>query len=148
MLCPRCSSKIAPDDRFCGKCGHRLDRQPAGLRSQIPRLPRLSPNRLRIAGGILAGVIIIALMLIILPLGKKRKPVPRPSNLGAELTDGRSSKRAEEVGARVIYGRMTSLRRGSMTIRSLTDGIRGQAHALRTSPLSCCRGAGQGALYR
>jgi hypothetical protein len=67
-------------------------------------------------------IIIIALLLIILPAGKKRKPVPRPTNLGAKLTPGQLSKRTEEVGANVIYGQVISLQRGSITIQSLTDG--------------------------
>jgi hypothetical protein len=123
MICPRCSSRIAPDDRFCGACGHLLAQQPAGTKSRRPLLPRLSPKQLRAGGGVLVGVIIvIGLLLIILPAGKKRQPVPRPTNLGAELTPGQLSKRSEESGTNVVYGKVISLQRGSITIQSLTDG--------------------------
>jgi hypothetical protein len=123
MTCPRCGSRIAPDDRFCGACGHLLAQQPAGTKARRPLLPRLSPKQLRAGGAILVGVIIvIALLLIILPAGRKRRLVPRPTDLGAELTPGQLSKRTAETGPNVLYGQVTSLQRGSITIQSLTDG--------------------------
>jgi hypothetical protein len=122
MRCPRCSSRIARDDRFCGACGHRLVQQPVAAKEKKPLLARLSPKQLRVAGGILAGVIIIALLLLILPGGGKRRPVPRPTNLGAELTARQPSKGRAETGANAIYGKVTSLQRGSITIQTIPEG--------------------------
>jgi hypothetical protein len=122
MICPRCSSRIASDDRFCGKCGHRLVRQPVVAKEKRLLFARLSPKQLRIAGGILAGVIIIALLLLILPGREKRKPVPRPTNLGAGLTAAQPSKGRAESGTRAIYGKVISLQRGSITTQSIPDG--------------------------
>jgi len=122
MRCTACGNKIQPHDRFCGKCGDRIAQQPAATKAKTPLFARLSPKQLRAGGGVLAGVIIVtALLLIILPAGKKRKPVPRPTNLGAELTPWQSSKDTAETGANVIYGQVISLQRGSITIQSLTD---------------------------
>jgi hypothetical protein len=123
MRCPRCGNTIASHDRFCGKCGDRLVQQPAATKAKTPLFARLSPKQLRVAGGVLAGVIIvIALLLIILPGRQKRKPVPRPTNLGAELTPWESRKEAAESGAHAVYGKVISLQRGSITIQSFTDG--------------------------
>ena len=122
MRCPRCSSRIARDDRFCGACGHRLVRQPVAAKEKRSLFARLSPKQLRIAGGILAGVIIIALLLLILPGRGKRKPVPRPTNLGASLTPGQPSKSRAEIGTEAIYGKVISLQRGSITIQSIPEG--------------------------
>jgi hypothetical protein len=123
MICPRCGSRIAPDDRFCGLCGHLLAQQPVAAKLKKPLFARLSPKQLRAGAGILVGVIIvIVLLLIILPAGKKRRLVPRPTNLGAELSPGQLSKRTEDVGTNVVYGQVISVERGSITIQSRTDG--------------------------
>jgi hypothetical protein len=93
------------------------------VESKTPLLSRLSPKQLRVAGGILAGVIIIiALLLMILPLREKRKPVPRPANLGAELTPWQPGEGTAETGTNVLYGQVISMQRGSITIQSFTDG--------------------------
>jgi hypothetical protein len=122
MRCPGCGNKIAQRDRFCSNCGDRITQEPTGTKAKSPLLSRLSPKQLRVAGAILAGVIvIIALLLIILPARDKRKSVLRPTNLGAELTPWESRKGAAEIGANVIYGKVISLQRGSITIQSLAD---------------------------
>jgi hypothetical protein len=72
---------------------------------------------------VLAGVlVIIVLLLIILPGGGKRKPVPRPTNLGAELTEGQPSEDRAEVATKAIYGKVIFLQRGSITIQSIPEG--------------------------
>jgi hypothetical protein len=122
MRCPRCGNTIAPHHRFCGQCGDRIAQQWRGANAKIPLLSRLSPKQLRVAGGILAGVIIIiVLLLIILPPREKRKPVARPTNLGAELTPWQSGEGTAETGTNVLYGQVLSVQRGSITIQSLTD---------------------------
>ncbi len=123
MICPRCSSTIAPADRFCGKCGHLLTKQPVERRSRKPLFARLSPKQLRAAGAVLAGVLaIIALLLIIFPGGGKRQAVPRPTNLGAELTARQPSRGRTEIAQKAIYGKVISLQRGSITIQSIPEG--------------------------
>jgi hypothetical protein len=90
---------------------------------KAPLFARLSPKHLRAGKGILVGVIIvIALLLIILLAGKKREPVPRPTNLGAELTPWQPGEGMAASGTNVVYGHVISLQRGSITIQSLTDG--------------------------
>lgn len=122
MRCPKCRKKIALNDQFCGNCGDRLTQQPGAAKEKRPLFARLSPKQLRGAGAALVGVIvIIALLLIILPARDKRKSVPKPTNLGAELTPWESRKGAAELGANVIYGKVISLQRGSITIQSLAD---------------------------
>jgi hypothetical protein len=72
---------------------------------------------------VLAGVLaIIALLLIIFPGGGKRKPVPRPTNLGAELTAGQPSEDRAEIATKAIYGKVISLQRGSITIQTIPEG--------------------------
>jgi hypothetical protein len=123
MRCPRCGNKIARHDRFCGTCGDRLAHQPAAAKPKKPLFARLSPKQLRVAGAVLAGVLaIIALLLIIFPGGGKRKPVPRPTNLGAELTAGQPSKDRAEIATKAIYGKVISLQRGSITIQGIPEG--------------------------
>lgn len=122
MRCPRCGSKIARRDRFCGNCGHRLAQQPVAAKPKKPLFARLSPKQLHVAGAVLAGVIVIVLLLIILPTGKKRQYVPRPTNLGAELTEGQPSEDRAEIATKAIYGKVTSLQRGSITIQSIPEG--------------------------
>lgn len=117
MRCPRCGNKIAPHDRFCSNCGDRLAQQ-----EKRPLFARLSPRRLRVVGAVLAGVlVIIALLLLILPRGEKRKPVPRPTNLGAGLTVRKPRKGTVEIGTTAIYGKVISLQRGSITIQTLAE---------------------------
>jgi len=123
MRCPQCGNKIARHDRFCGNCGQRLAQQPIAAKEKRPLFARLSPKQLRAGGGTLVGVIIvITLLLIILPVGKKRKPVPRPTNLGAELTEGQPSEDRAEIATKAIYGKVISLQRGSITIQSIPEG--------------------------
>jgi hypothetical protein len=123
MRCPRCGNKIARHDRFCGNCGDRLAQQPVAAKPKKPLFARLSSKQLRAGGGTLVGVIIvITLFLIILPVGKKRKPVPRPTNLGAELTEGQPSEDRAEIATKAIYGKVISLQRGSITIQSIPEG--------------------------
>ncbi|MCJ7663405.1 MAG: zinc ribbon domain-containing protein [Desulfobacterales bacterium] len=123
MICPRCGNKIAPPDRFCGNCGDRLAQQPVAAKAKKPLFARLSPKQLRAGKGILVGVIIvIALLLLILLAGKKRRPVPRPTNLGAELTPWQPGEGTTESGTNVVYGQVISLQRGSIMIQSLADG--------------------------
>jgi hypothetical protein len=123
MRCPRCGKKITRHDRFCGNCGDRLVQQPVAVKAKKPLFARLSPKQLRVAGAVLAGVlVIIVLLLIVLPGGGKRKPVPRPTNLGAELTPRQPSTGAAEIGANAVYGRVISTQRGSITIQSIPDG--------------------------
>ncbi len=123
MKCPRCGSKIARRDRFCGTCGDRLAHQPAAAKPKKPLFARLSPKQLRVAGAVLAGVLaIIALLLIIFPGGGKRKPVPRPTNLGAELTPRPSRRGEADIAQKAIYGKVTSFQRGSITIQTIPEG--------------------------
>jgi hypothetical protein len=123
MRCPRCGSKIARHDRFCGNCGDRLAHHPAAAKPKKPLFARLSPKRLRVAGAVLAGVLaIIALLLLVFAGGGKRKPVPRPTNLGAELTAEQPSTGRAEIATKAIYGKVTSLQRGSITIQSIPEG--------------------------
>jgi hypothetical protein len=123
MRCPRCGNKIARHDRFCGNCGDRLAQQPVAAKQKKPLFARLSPKRLRAAGAVLAGALaIIALLVLIFPGSGKRKPVPRPTNLGAELTEGQPSEDRAEIATKVIYGKVISLQRGSITIQSIPEG--------------------------
>lgn len=123
MRCPRCGKKIALHDRFCGNCGDRLAQQPAAAKPKKPLFARLSPKQLRVAGAALAGVLaIIALLLLIFPSGGKRKPVPRPTNLGAELTAEQPSTGRAEIATKAIYGKVISLQRGSITIQTIPGG--------------------------
>ncbi len=123
MRCPRCGKKIARHDRFCGNCGDRLAQQPVAAKPKKLLFARLSPKRLRAAGAVLAGVLaIIALLWLLLPSGGKRKPVPRPTNLGAELTAGQPSEDRAEITTKAIYGKVTSLQRGSITIQTIPEG--------------------------
>ncbi len=121
MKCPRCGKKIARRDRFCGNCGDRLVHQSAA-KPKKPLFARLSPRQLSVAGGILAGVIIIVLLLIILPGGERERTVPRPTNLGAELTARQPGTGTAEIAQKAIYGKVVSLQRGSITIQSIPEG--------------------------
>ncbi len=121
MRCPRCGYQITPHDRFCGNCGDRLAQLPQAAKTKKPLLPRLSPKQLRVAGGVLAGVIIICLLLVILPGREKRKSVPRPTDLGAELIARPPSKGGAEIGVKAVYGKVIFLQRGSITIQTLSD---------------------------
>jgi hypothetical protein len=123
MRCPACGSKIARHHRFCGNCGSRLVQQPvAAKRKKLP-VPRLTPQQLQVAGAVLAGVLaMIVLLLIIFPSGEKRRPVPRPTNLGAELTARQPDTGRAEIAATAIYGKVISLQRGSITIQSIPEG--------------------------
>src|SRR4030042_4364985 len=113
MRCARCGNKIARHDRFCGNCGDRLAQQPVAAKPKKPLFARLSSKQLRAGGGTLVGVIIvITLFLIILPVGKKRKSVPRPTNLGAELTEGQPSEDRAEIATKAIYGQRIARHRG------------------------------------
>jgi hypothetical protein len=92
-------------------------------RSRKPLFARLSPKQLQAAGSVLAGVLaIIALLLIIFPGGGKRQVVPRPTNLGAELTARQPSRGRTEIAQKAIYGKVVSLQRGSITIQSIPEG--------------------------
>ena len=123
MRCPRCRNKVARHDRFCGNCGDRLAHQPAAAKPKKPLFARLSPKQLRVAGAVLAGVLaVIALLLIIFPGGGKRQAVPRPTNLGDELTAGQPSTGRAESATKAIYGKVISLQRGSITIQSIPEG--------------------------
>jgi hypothetical protein len=123
MRCPRCGSKIARHHRFCGNCGDRLAHHPAPAKPKKTLVPRLTAKQLRIAGAVLAGVLaLIALLLLVFASGGKRKPVPRPTNLGAELTDRQPSEGTAEIATKAIYGKVTSLQRGSITIQSIPEG--------------------------
>jgi len=122
MRCPRCGDKIARHDRFCGNCGDRLAQQPVAAKVKRPLFARLSPRQLGVAGGILAGVIIIVLLLIILPGGERERMVPRPTNLGAELTPWEAHQGTAEIGTKAIYGKVLSAQRGSITIQGIPEG--------------------------
>jgi hypothetical protein len=123
MRCPSCGSKIARHHRFCGNCGARLVRQPVPAKPKKTLVPRLTAQQLQVAGAVLAGVLaMIVLLLIIFPGGGKRKPVPRPTNLGAELTDRQPSTGMAETATKAIYGKVISLQRGSITIQSIPEG--------------------------
>jgi hypothetical protein len=122
MRCPRCGNKITRHDRFCGNCGDRLAQQPVAAKPKKPLFARLSPKQLRVAGAVLAGVLAIIALLIIFLGGEKRKPVPRPTNLGAELTAEQPSTGRAESATKAIYGKVISLQRGSITIQSIPDG--------------------------
>jgi hypothetical protein len=123
MRCPRCGDKIARRDRFCGTCGDRLAQQSVAAKVKKPLFARLSPKQLRVAGVVLAGMLaIIALLLIIFPGGGKRKSVPRPTNLGAELTPWEAHPGTAEIGTKAIYGKVLSAQRGSITIQGIPEG--------------------------
>jgi hypothetical protein len=122
MRCPRCGNKIARRDRFCGNCGNRLAEQPVAAKPKKPLFARLSLRQLGVAGGILAGLIIIVLLLIILPGGERERTVPRPTNLGDELTARQPSTGRTEIATQTIYGKVISLQRGSITIQSISEG--------------------------
>ncbi len=122
MRCPRCGKKIARRDRFCGNCGDRLVHQSAA-KPKKPLFARLSPKQLQIAGAVLAGVLaVIVLLLIVFLAGGKKQAVPRPTNLGAELTARQPGKGREEIAQKAIYGKVASLQRGSITIQSIPEG--------------------------
>jgi hypothetical protein len=121
MRCPRCSSKIARRDRFCGNCGDRLAQQSEAAKAKKPLFARLSSKQRGVAGGVLAGLVIIALLLLVLPGREKRKPVPRPTDLGAELTPQQSRGGEAEIGTKAISGKVISLQRGSITIQTLAE---------------------------
>jgi hypothetical protein len=71
----------------------------------------------------LAGlIIIIVLLLTFLPVRGEKQPVHKPTNLGAELTEGRVGKSAEEIGPNTVYGQVVSVQRGTITIQSLNTG--------------------------
>jgi hypothetical protein len=123
MRCPRCGKKIARRDRFCGNCGDRLVHQSAAAQARKPLFARLSPKQLRIAGAVLAGVLaVIVLLLIVFLGGGKKQAVPRPTNLGAELTARQPGKGRAEIAQKAIYGKVVSLQRGSITIQSIPEG--------------------------
>jgi hypothetical protein len=67
-------------------------------------------------------IIVIALLLIILSAGKKRKSVPRPTNLGAELTPWEAHQGTAEIATKAIYGKVLSAQRGSITIQGIPEG--------------------------
>jgi hypothetical protein len=87
-----------------------------------PLFARLTSKQLGVAGGVLAGLVVICLLLLILPSREKRKSVPRPTNLGADITVRQPRKGTPEIGANAIYGKVTSLQRGSITIQSIPEG--------------------------
>jgi hypothetical protein len=123
MRCPACGSKIARHHRFCGTCGARLVQQPVAAKLKKALFARLSPERLRVGAGILVGVIIVAALLLVISLGgEKRKPVSRPTNLGAELTARQPDTARTETATKAIYGKVLSLQRGSITIQSIPEG--------------------------
>ncbi len=122
MRCPRCGSKIARRDRFCGNCGDRLVHHAAAAKVKKPLFARLSPRQLGVAGGILASVIIIVLLLIILPGGERERTVSRPTNLGAELTPWEAHQGTAEIATKAIYGKVLSAQRGSITIQGIPEG--------------------------
>jgi hypothetical protein len=67
-------------------------------------------------------IIVIAVVLTLLPPRGKRQPVPRPTNLGAELTRERAGKGAEEIGAPAVSGEVISIQRGRISIQGLRTG--------------------------
>jgi hypothetical protein len=121
--CPACGNGIAPDDRFCRSCGSRITRQSTRAKSKNPLPPQPARKPLLLAGGVLAGlIIIIVLLLTFLPVRGKKQPVHKPTNLGAELTGGRVGNNAEEIEPNTVYGQVVSVQRGTITIQSLNTG--------------------------
>jgi hypothetical protein len=123
MRCPACGSKIARHHRFCGNCGVCLVRQPVGAKPKKGLVDLFFPKQLRIAAAVLAGVFaIIVLLMIIFFGGGKRQPVPRPTDLGAELTARQPDTTRAEIATEAIYGKVISLQRGAITIQSIPEG--------------------------
>lgn len=123
MRCPACRNKIAPHHRFCSNCGARLSQQPAEAKPKKKLVSRPFLRQLGLAGAMLAGVLVICcLLLLVLPRGEKRRPVPRPTNLGAGITARPPRRGAAEIGSNAIYGKVLSLQRGAITLQSIPDG--------------------------
>jgi hypothetical protein len=123
MKCPVCGGKVAPRNQFCANCGKPLPQQPAEAKAKNSQ-PAPSRNKhYFVIGGVAVGVFaVIALLLVLLPSKEKRKTVPRPTNLGAELTPGQSRTTEEEIGSNTVYGEVVSMQRGQITVRGLKTG--------------------------
>jgi hypothetical protein len=122
MKCPACGEEVTPHNRFCANCGKPLSQQPAEAKSES-RLPASSPHKqyFVIVGAVVGLIVIIALLLALLT-SKEKKSVPRPTNLGAELTPEQQKTDVEEIGSNAAYGEVISLQKGQITVRSLTAG--------------------------
>jgi uncharacterized membrane protein YvbJ len=110
MKCPTCGEKVTKHNPFCANCGKPRSQQPAEAKSE-GQLPAPSPHKqyFVIVGAVVGLIIIIALLLVLLPSKEKRKSVPRPTNLGAELRPEQPKTDVEKIGSNAAYGEVISL---------------------------------------
>jgi hypothetical protein len=141
MQCSACGKKTAPGDRWCSACGTKLtkgwEKAPAQEPAQEPAnmLARLKNplvrKRLFMLGGGLCFVLALLVFFIFFlprPHGAKKEFVRRPANLGGELTGEKPDtpapygKKGVEIAPDAVYGQVTFIGRGQITLKSLNTG--------------------------
>ena len=125
MQCPQRGKETTANDQRCSACGHELTKALTRLKNPLVR------KRLMLLGGgllIVFGVLVFLLFFLPHPRGAKKEFVRRPANLGGELTgegpdtSSQFGRKGVEIGPNAVYGQITLIRRGVMTVKSLNTG--------------------------
>jgi hypothetical protein len=124
MSCPRCGKETAAGDKWCSACGSKL----SDALKKAPEQNLLVHKRLLMLGGGLAVLLaFLVLLLFLLPDKTKKQYVPRPANLGGELTGEKPDtsaygKKGVEIAPNAVYGQVIYIGRGQITLKSLNTG--------------------------
>lgn len=124
MNCPKCGKRIPATTRACKHCGKRIRRPKKGAKPKTPPRAQLSQRQLLIAAASI--LIFIALLLAVLPDGRKQKQALRPERFGEEITIERG-KAGGEIASNAVYGEVIAshiraTRAGTITVKSLHTG--------------------------
>ena len=123
MQCPQCGRETAAGDQRCSACGHELTKALTRLKNPLVR-----KRLLLLGGGLFVVLALLVFLLFLLPDRSKKEFVRRPANLGGELTGEKQDAAAQygrkgvELGPNAVYGQITLIRRGVITVKSLNTG--------------------------
>jgi len=123
MQCPQCGKETAAGDQRCSACGHELTKALTRLKNPLVR-----KRLFLLGGGLLVVFGVLVFLFFFLPDKTKKEFVRRPANLGGELTgegpdtSDQFGRKGVEIGPNAVYGQITLIRRGVITVKSLNTG--------------------------